>query len=90
MIIIIINLEFFGVLDCNVQIEVFVEWVKVLLYDDDKLILLLGEWEVNMCCEWQKQGILLDVGSWQVICDVVWQIGMLEEMLQVFCQQLVS
>ncbi len=58
--------------------------------DDDKPILLPGEWEVNTRRERQKQGIPLDAGSWQAICDAARQIGMPEETLQAFCQQLAS
>ncbi|HFI9079751.1 TPA: malate/lactate/ureidoglycolate dehydrogenase, partial [Escherichia coli] len=52
--------------------------------------LLPGEWEVNTRRERQKQGIPLDAGSWQAICDAARQIGMPEETLQAFCQQLAS
>ena len=66
------------------------EWVKASPHDDDKPILLPGEWEVNTRRERQEQGIPLDAGSWQAICDAARQIGMPEETLQAFCQQLAS
>ncbi len=84
---IIINPELFGAPDCNAQTEAFAEWVKASPHDD-KPILLPGEWEVNTRRERQKQGIPLDAGSWQAICDAARQIGMPEETLQAFCQQL--
>ena len=87
---IIINPELFGAPDCNAQTEAFAEWVKASPHDDDKPILLPGEWEVNTRRERQKQGIPLDAGSWQTICDAARQIGMPEETLQAFCQQLAS
>ena len=87
---IIINPELFGAPDCNAQTEAFAEWVKASPHDDDKPILLPGEWEVNTRRERQKQGIPLDAGSWQAICDAARQIGMPEETLQAFCQQLAS
>ncbi|EKK0877430.1 malate/lactate/ureidoglycolate dehydrogenase [Escherichia coli] len=85
-----INPELFGAPDCNAQTEAFAEWVKASPHDDDKPILLPGEWEVNTRRERQKQGIPLDAGSWQAICDAARQIGMPEETLQAFCQQLAS
>ncbi|EZK01272.1 hydroxycarboxylate dehydrogenase HcXB [Escherichia coli] len=87
---IIINPELFGAPDCSAQTEAFAEWVKASPHDDDKPILLPGEWEVNTRLERQEQGIPLDAGSWQVICDAARQIGMPEETLQAFCQQLAS
>ena len=87
---IIINPELFGAPDCSAQTEAFAEWVKASPHDDDKPILLPGEWEVNTRRERQKQGIPLDAGSWQAICDAARQIGMPEETLQAFCQQLAS
>lgn len=87
---IIINPELFGAPDCNAQTEAFAEWVKASPHDDDKPILLPGEWEVNTRRERQKQGIPLDAGSWQAICDAARQIGMPEETLQAFCQQLAA
>ncbi|SQY54618.1 putative dehydrogenase [Escherichia coli] len=72
---IIINPELFGAPDCNAQTEAFAEWVKASPHDDDKPILLPGEWEVNTRRERQKQGIPLDAGSWQAICDAARQIG---------------
>ncbi len=72
---IIINPELFGAPDCNAQTEAFAEWVKASPHDDDKPILLPGEWEVNTRRERQKQGIPLDAGSWQAICDAAWQKG---------------
>ncbi len=72
------------------ETEAFAEWVKASPHDDDKPILLPGEWEVNTRRERQKQGIPLDAGSWQAICDAARQIGMPEETLQAFCQQLAS
>lgn len=87
---IIINPELFGAPDCNAQTEAFAEWVKASPHDDDKPILLPGEWEVNTRRERQEQGIPLDAGSWQAICDAARQIGMPEETLQAFCQQLAS
>ncbi|HIF7487241.1 TPA: hydroxycarboxylate dehydrogenase HcXB, partial [Escherichia coli] len=87
---IIINPELFDAPDCNAQTEAFAEWVKASPHDDDKPILLPGEWEVNTRRERQKQGIPLDAGSWQAICDAARQIGMPEETLQAFCQQLAS
>lgn len=59
---IIINPELFGAPDCNAQTEAFAEWVKASPHDDDKPILLPGEWEVNTRRERQKQGIPLDAG----------------------------
>ncbi len=53
---IIINPELFGAPDCNAQTEAFAEWVKASPHDDDKPILLPGEWEVNTRRERQKQG----------------------------------
>ncbi|EMX9075092.1 dehydrogenase [Escherichia coli] len=87
---IIINPELFGAPDCSAQTEAFAEWVKASPHDDDKPILLPGEWEVNTRRERQEQGIPLDAGSWQAICDAARQIGMPEETLQAFCQQLAS
>ena len=87
---IIINPELFGAPDCSAQTEAFAEWVKASPHDDDKPILLPGEWEVNTRLERQEQGIPLDAGSWQAICDAARQIGMPEETLQAFCQQLAS
>ena len=87
---IIINPELFGAPDCSAQTEAFAEWVKASPHDDDKPILLPGEWEVNTRRERQEQGIPLDAGSWQAICDAARQIGMSEETLQGFCQQLAS
>ena len=87
---IIINPELFGTPDCSAQTEAFAEWVKASPHDDDKPILLPGEWEVNTRRERQEQGIPLDAGSWQAICDAARQIGMSEETLQAFCQQLAS
>ncbi|MDU5909985.1 MAG: malate/lactate/ureidoglycolate dehydrogenase [Escherichia coli] len=87
---IIINPELFGAPDCSAQTEAFAEWVKASPHDDDKPILLPGEWEVNTRRERQEQGIPLDAGSWQAICDAARQIGMSEETLQAFCQQLAS
>ncbi|GHO32614.1 putative dehydrogenase [Escherichia coli] len=87
---IIINPELFGAPDCSAQTEAFAEWVKASPHDEDKPILLPGEWEVNTRRERQEQGIPLDAGSWQAICDAARQIGMPEETLQAFCQQLAS
>ena len=87
---IIINPELFGAPDCSAQTEAFAEWVKASPHDDEKPILLPGEWEVNTRCERQELGIPLDAGSWQAICDAARQIGMPEETLQAFCQQLAS
>ena len=87
---IIINPELFGAPDCSAQTEAFAEWVKASPHDEDKPILLPGEWEVNTRRERQEQGIPLDAGSWQAICDAARQIGMSEETLQAFCQQLAS
>lgn len=42
---IIINPELFGAPDCNAQTEAFAEWVKASPHDDDKPILLPGEWK---------------------------------------------
>ena len=79
-----------GAPDCSAQTEAFAEWVKASPHDDDKPILLPGEWEVNTRRERQELGIPLDAGSWQAICDAARQIGMPEEVLQAFCQQLAS
>ncbi|HFU2897972.1 TPA: hydroxycarboxylate dehydrogenase HcXB, partial [Escherichia coli] len=87
---IIINPELFGAPDCSAQTEAFAEWVKASPHDDDKPILLPGEWEVNTRRERQEQGIPLDAGSWQAICDAARKVGMPEETLQAFCQQLAS
>lgn len=75
---IIINPELFGAPDCSAQTEAFAEWVKASPHDDDKPILLPGEWEVNTRRERQEQGIPLDAGSWQAICDAAradWYAG---------------
>ncbi len=53
---IIINPELFGAPDCSAQTEAFAEWVKASPHDDDKPILLPGEWEVNTRRERQEQG----------------------------------
>lgn len=87
---IIINPELFGAPDCAAQSEAFAEWVKASPHDDDKPILLPGEWEVNMRRERQETGVPLDAGSWQAICDAARQIGISEESLQAFSQQSAS
>lgn len=78
MIMVILCLDVFDVLDSQVQMEVFIVWCKQLLYDVDVLVLVFGEWEVVNCEVWLVQGILLDVGSWQVICVVVCDVGLSE------------
>ena len=81
----------FSAPDCNAQTEAFAEWVKASPHDDDKPVTATGRGgEVNTRREQQKQGIPLDAGSWQAICDATRQIGMPEETLQAFCQQLAS
>ncbi|TKU74062.1 malate/lactate/ureidoglycolate dehydrogenase, partial [Citrobacter sp. TBCS-14] len=51
-------------------------------------ILLPGEWEVNTREERLAQGIPLDAGSWQAICEAAQQIGMPDAVLQAFRQRL--
>lgn len=60
---IIINLELFGALDCSAQTEAFAEWVKASLHDDDKPILLPGEWEVKYASRTAEQGIPTGCGK---------------------------
>jgi uncharacterized oxidoreductase len=85
---IIINPELFGAPDCEQQTEAFAGWVKASPHADDAPILLPGEWEVNTRRERLEQGIPLDAGSWQAICEAAKQVGMSEETLQTFCQRL--
>ncbi len=86
---IIINPELFGAPDCSAQTEAFAEWVKASPHDDDKPILLPGEWEVNTRRERQGRDST-GCGKLAAICDAARQIGMPEETLQAFCQQLAS
>ncbi|POT58031.1 malate/lactate/ureidoglycolate dehydrogenase [Citrobacter amalonaticus] len=85
---IVINPELFGAPDCDEQVAAFAGWVKASPHADDAPVLLPGEWEVGMRNERLAQGIPLDAGSWQAICDAARQTGMPETTLQAFCRQL--
>lgn len=85
---IIINPELFGAPDCDNQISAFEKWVKASPHAEAEPVLLPGEWEVNTREERLAQGIPLDAGSWQAICDAARQAGMPEAVLQAFRQQL--
>ncbi len=84
----IINPERFGAPDCSAKTETFAEWVKASLHDDDKPILLPGEWEVNTRPEPQKPGTPSDGGSWQAIGVAPPHTGRSLETLQAVCRQL--
>lgn len=85
---IIINPTLFGAPDCDNQVSAFAEWVKASPHAEDTPILLPGEWEVNTREERLVQGIPLDAGSWQAICEAAQQIGMPDAVLQAFRQRL--
>lgn len=66
---IILNPELFGAPDCDHQVAAFAKWVKASPHGEDAPVLLPGEWEVNTREARLAQGIPLDLGSWQAICE---------------------
>ena len=80
--------EVLGGGDCKGEREGFGEWVKGWGDDDDKGILVGGEWEVKRGGEGEKEGIGVDGGRWEGICDGGGEIGMGEERLEGLCEEL--
>lgn len=85
---IILNPALFGAPDCDNQVAAFAKWVKASPHAEETPILLPGEWEVNTREARLAQGIPLDAGSWQAICEAAQQVGMPDAALQEFRQQL--
>lgn len=85
---IILNPELFGAPDCDHQVDAFAKWVKASPHGEDAPILLPGEWEVNTREARLVQGIPLDAGSWQAICEAAQFVGMPETVLQEFRHRL--
>lgn len=83
---IILNPEMFGAPEMEEEADAFINWVKASPQATDEPILVPGEWEATNRAIRRAEGVPLDNGSWQAICEAALEAGMPQEELEQFRQ----